>query len=232
MVKVEHGTFIMGNDNDASTGFTSSSPAHQVTLTKSYYIGQTEVTQSLWSAVMGSNPSYYTRNGRGSHPVEWVTWNDCQTFISKLNEMTGLSFRLPTEAEWEFAARGGNKSQGYIYSGSDAAGAVAWYVRNTLTGNTSTDVNESYPVALLFPNELGIYDMSGNVCEWVYDSTYGYKADSPAVTDPIHDTNASRLYRGGSYDRPVGWCMVSNRSSLNPNSSSPNLGLRLALTAE
>ena len=112
MVKVEPGTFTMGTDNELYE-YDYSKPAHQVTLTKGYYIGQTEVTQSLWNAVMGSNPSYYRGKDRGSHPVEYVTWTDCQTFISKLNEMTGLSFRLPTEAEWEFAARGGNKSQGY-----------------------------------------------------------------------------------------------------------------------
>ena len=153
MVKVAGGTFQMGATSEqGSDAFDDEIPIPD------YYIGQTEVTQELWEAVMGSNPSYF--KGDNQRPVENVSWKDCQEFIEKLNRLTGKNFRLPTEAEWEYAARGGNKSRGYKYSGSDNPDAVAWYKDNSR--------GETHPVAQKQSNELGLYDMSGNVCEWYY----------------------------------------------------------------
>ncbi len=125
MIPVEGGTFTMGSiDEEGDYVYFDECPAHQVTLS-SYPIGETEVTQALWAAVMGSNPSWFT--GNLQRPVEQVNWDDCQTFVTKLNQLTGANFRLPTEAEWEYAARGGNKSKGYMYAGSNTIGNVAWY---------------------------------------------------------------------------------------------------------
>ncbi|MBQ0015371.1 MAG: formylglycine-generating enzyme family protein, partial [Bacteroidales bacterium] len=150
MVEVSGGTFKMGATSEqGSDAWNDEKPVHNVTLS-SYYIGLTEVTQELWQAVMGSNPSYFKGLYR---PVENVSWDDCQTFISRLNSLTGKNFRLPTEAEWEFAARGGTKSRGYKYSGSNTLDDVAWHVGNS--GDKTHDVGTKAP------NELGIYDMSG-----------------------------------------------------------------------
>ena len=173
MMPVEAGTFTMGATVEQGTDATDrEKPAHQVTLTKDFHIGATEVTQALWQAVMGANPSYFT--GDLNRPVEQMSWNDCQTFIAKLNQMTGKTFRMPTEAEWEFAARGGNLSQGYKYAGSDNVDEVAWY-----SGNSS---NTTHPVGTKMANELGLYDMSGNVMEWCQDF-YGDFTSEPQ-TDP------------------------------------------------
>lgn len=151
MVAVAGGTFTMGcSDSDATP--------HSVTLS-GFCIGETEVTQALWQAVMGSNPSKF--KGDMQRPVECVSYNDCKTFISELNSLTEENFRLPTEAGWEFAARGGNSSKGYEYSGSNSIGNVAWYADNS--GSTT------YPVKMKSPNELGLYDMTGNVWEWCND---------------------------------------------------------------
>ena len=153
MIPVEGGTFTMGATSEMTEPFDWEKPTHQVTLS-SYYIGETEVTQALWKAVMGSNPSHFKGDNL---PVEYVSWDDCQTFIRKLNALTGKRFRLPTEAEWEFAARGGNKSCGYQYSGGDELSEVAWFV-----GNSG---DRTHAVGTKIANELSIYDMSGNVCE-------------------------------------------------------------------
>ena len=158
MIAVKGGTFTMGATSEQTGAESDESPTHSVTLSD-YYIGETEVTQELWSAVMGSNPSEFP--GNMQRPVEMVSWNDSQTFISRLNELTGETFRLPTEAQWEYAARGGNKAQGRLYSGSDAIDDVAWYYDNS-GGMT-------HPVKTKAPNELGIYDMTGNVYEWCSD---------------------------------------------------------------
>ena len=216
MIVVEGGTFTMGSPDSDSDADSDEKPAHQVTLS-SYYIGETEVTQALWKAVMGSNPSYFT--GDLQHPVERVKWNDCQTFISKLNELTGESFRLPTEAEWEYAARGGNKSKGYKYSGSNTLGN-AWYDSN------SSD--ETHAVKTKQPNELGIYDMSGNVWEWCSD-WYG-EYSSSAQTNPTGPSSGSRrVLRGGSWCSYAWYCRVAYRNSYSPGSGYYNYGLRLAL---
>jgi len=217
MVGIEGGTFTMGatpeQGDDALDG---EKPAHQVTLS-SYAIGQTEVTQALWVAVMGSNPSRFS--GRLENPVEGVTWNDCQEFITQLNALTGKNFRLPTEAEWEFAARGGNKSQGYKYAGSNDINEVAWYTDNS----TSTQ-----PVATKKANELGLYDMSGNVWEWCQDY-YGDYSSEPQTNPTGPETGTTRIRRG------VGWNgsqlngRVSHRSSREETYKYNSLGLRLAL---
>ena len=155
MIRVEGGSYMMGaTAEQGSDAWDWEQPAHQVTLS-SYCIGQTEVTQALWQAVMGYNPSYFS--GNLQYPVEKVSWNDCQLFISRLNQLTGLCFRLPTEAEWEFAARGGNKTLGWKYSGGNDIDVVAWYIDNA--------GESTHQVATMSANELGLYDMSGNVWE-------------------------------------------------------------------
>lgn len=215
MVKVDGGSFLMGADDDNNEALDDEKPSHQVTLSD-YYIGQTEVTQALWKAVMGNNPS--SSKGR-NRPVELVSWNDCQEFISKLNALTGKRFSLPTEAEWEFAARGGNKSQGYKYSGSNDLDAVAWYSSNC--------DDEAHAVAKKQPNELGIYDMTGNVLEWCLDWKGSYSSNSQ--TNPRGPSMGSeRVFRGGSWFN-MGNNHVSCRYSGTPISSLSFLGLRLAL---
>ena len=217
MVSVKGGTFQMGADD--SEADSDEKPVHEVTLSD-YAIGQTEVTQELWQAVMGSNPSNF-QGGEGL-PVEQVSLDDCQTFITKLNELTGKHFRLPTEAEWEYAARGGSKSKGYKYSGSDNIGDVAWY-----DGNSDS---QTHAVASKTANELGIYDMSGNVWEWCqdwYDANY-YSA-SP-VSDPTGPASGlRRVIRGSSWDFTARACRVSNRGNNYPDFIGSYNGLRLAL---
>ena len=219
MVRVEGGTFTMGaTAEQGSDADDDEKPTHQVTLS-SYSIGKTEVTQALWQAVMGSNPSYYYKGT--NLPVEKVSWEDCQTFIRKLNALTGKNFRLPTEAEWEYAARGGNKSRGYKYSGSNTVDDVAWYDDNSS--------NKTHPVATKAPNELGIYDMSGNVYEWCSDWDSSYT--SASQTNPTGpNSGLSRVYRGGGWFSGAWGCRVSSRNHyLHPTSRSGSFGLRLVL---
>ena len=225
MVEVEGGTFTMGATAEQGREAESDEyPAHQVTLS-SYSIGQTEVTQELWQAVMGSNPSYFTGNLR---PVEWVSWNDCQTFITKLNQMTGKNFRLPTEAEWEYAARGGNRSQGYKYAGSNNIDDVAWYYDNSCALGSSNPDYGTHPVATKAPNELGLYDMSGNVYEWCQDWIGSYCSD--AQTNPTGPASGSyRVNRGGCWYLSALRCRVSFRYQGTPSTAIFYLGLRLAL---
>ncbi len=215
MVKVEAGSFKMGsNDSDANL---NEKPVHTVTFAHDYFIARTEVTQELWEAVMGNNPSAFKG---AKKPVEKVSWDDCQTFIDKLNEMTGQHFRLPTEAEWEFAARGGNKSLGYKYSGSDNIDEVAWFTENS--------GNETHPVGTKQPNELGIFDMSGNVWEWCADWYGDYSAS--AQKDPKGPSQGScRVLRGGSWFDSTGFCRVSRRLFNTPDYRGRSNGLRLAL---
>ncbi len=215
---VESGTFTMGRpevkaDENEYAG-------HQVTLT-SYYLGKTEVTQALWKAVMGNNPSHFKGDNK---PVEHVSWNYCQTFIARLNLMTGMNFRLPTEAEWEFAARGGNKSRNYESSGSNDLNEVGWYTRNS--GNTTHDV------ATKKPNELGIYDMSGNVWEWCNDWHGWYSGD--AQSNPTGPESGSfRTLRGGSWDDDWECHSVARYASMPTNSDLievGKLGFRLCIS--
>ena len=217
MVLVEGGTFMMGaTAEQGSDAGRDESPAHQVTLS-GYYIGKYEVTQAEWEAVMGTNPSYFKG---GNRPVEKVSWDDCQEFIRKLNSLTGLNFSLPTEAQWEYAARGGRNSRGYTYSGSNDIGSVAWYEDNS--------GNETHPVGMKQANELGLYDMSGNVWEWCSDWYGSYSSSSQ--TNPTGAASGSyRVNRGGSYYREAWYCRVSDRLSFEPDIRLSNLGLRLAV---
>ena len=217
MVYVEGGTFDMGATTEqGSDAESDEKPVHSVTL-DGYYIGKCEVTQELWEAVMGSNPSHF----KGAQkPVESVSWNDCQEFVSRLNSLTGKNFRLPTEAEWEYAARGGNKSLHYKYSGSDNIDEVAWYNNNS--------GRSTHAVGTKSPNELGIYDMSGNVWEWCSDWYGGYSAG--AQTNPQGPSSGSyRVLRGGSWINYAGICRVSIRSYDDHGNSNINFGLRLVL---
>ena len=217
MVYVEGGTFDMGATTEqGSDADSDEKPVHSVTLS-GYYIGKCEVTQELWEAVMGSNPS----NFKGAqNPVERVSWNDCQKFISRLNSLTGRTFRLPTEAEWEYAARGGNKSRHYKYSGSGNIGDVAWH-----DGNSGS---KTHAVGSKTANELGIYDMSGNVYEWCSDWYGGYSAG--AQTNPQGPSSGSRrVLRGGSWDSLAWSCRVSFRNFNDPDYSIDYNGLRLVL---
>lgn len=216
MVWVDGGTFRMGATSEQGSEISDEKPVHSVTLS-GYYIGKTEVTQALWQAVMGSNPSYFEGDDL---PVEQVSWDDCQEFIRKLNSLTGQNFRLPTEAEWEFACRGGNNSRGYKYSGSNYIDNVAWY-----DGNSG---KKTHPVATKSPNELGIYDMSGNVFEWCSDWKGDYS--SGAQTNPKGPYDGSyRVHRGGSWGYGARDCRSSFRNSGNPSFRCISLGLRLAL---
>ena len=214
MVYVSGGSFMMGSDD--SDAYSDESPVHRVTLS-SYRIGKYEVTQDLWEAVMGSNPSIF----KGSRkPVENVSWDDCQTFIRKLNNLTGQNFRLPTEAQWEFAARGGNSSSGYKYSGSNSVGNVAGY-----EGNSG---GETHDVGTKSPNELGLSDMSGNVWEWCSDRYGDYGSGS--VYNPSGPSGgSSRVRRGGCWGSIARRYRVSNRDCSSPDFRDFSLGFRLCL---
>ena len=220
MVTVQGGTFTMGGTSEqGSDADYDENPTHSVTLS-SYQIGKYEVTQELWKEIMGTNPSHFT--GNDNRPVENVRWDEVREFITKLNAKTGKEYRLPTEAEWEFAARGGNQSQGYKYSGSNTIGDVAWYWDNA---NETT-----HPIGKKSPNELGIYDMSGNVWEWCSDYSNSYS--SSAQTNPKGpNSGGERVLRGGSWGDYAMECRVSNRHS-SPGYSTEFQGFRLALDIE
>ena len=228
MIAVQGGTFTMGaTAEQGSDALDREKPSHQVTLSE-YRIGETEVTQELWQAVMGSNPSSFKGT---QNPVEQVSWEDCQEFVKKLNQLTGKQFRLPTEAEWEYAARGGNKSRGFKYAGSNTLGNVAWYGDNS--------GNQTHSVKGKQPNELGLYDMSGNVWEWCEDWYGDYSSN--AQTNPKGSVSGSdrvsiwnifakscRVVRGGSWGY-TRYSRVSYRDYLTPTCRYDDLGLRLAL---
>ena len=218
MVRVEAGTFTMGATAEMKNTEDSEKPTHRVTLTNDYYIGKYEVTQALWQAVMGDDPSYFKGDNL---PVEAVTWDDCQEFIGKLNRITGKTFRLPTEAEWEYAARGGNKSRGYQYSGSNNPSNVAWYDDNS--------GDKTHAVGTKQPNELGIYDMSGNVWEWCQDWYETYSSSSQ-VNPTGANSGSCRVVRGVSWYNNARDCRLSLRGSNTPDFRSSNLGLRLVLS--
>ena len=227
MVLVEGGTYMMGNpDRDRNDEYAKDVP-HEVTLS-SFYICKYEVTEALWTAVMGSNPSYHKLGD--NYPVEQVNWYDCQDFVEKLSELTGRHFRLPTEAEWEYAARGGKRSRGYRYSGSYALDEIGWHV-----GNAHYYKRE---VGTKKPNELGLYDMTGNVCEWCQDKLdTEYYHHSPSINPQGPDRSTykdNRCFRGGSvcdddkYDRLKVYTRFS--SGMPPEETSFYIGLRLAMS--
>ena len=217
MVYVEGGSFDMGATYEqVDNALDNEKPVHRVTLS-GYYIGMYEVTQELWEAVMGSNPSYHAAS---QYPVESVSWNDCKEFVSRLSSLTGMIFRLPTEAEWEYAARGGNKSLHYKYSGSDNIDDVAWYWDNS--------GKKTHAVGTKSPNELGIYDMSGNVWEWCSDRYGDYSAGSQTNPQGL-SSGSRRALRGGSWSSDARRCRVSDRVNSDPGNSGYRSGLRLVL---
>ena len=233
MVSVEGGTFEMGFFGGYSTESSSARPTHQVTLS-SFSIGQTEVTQALWYAVMGLKPTAdgnQWTSGRGlgdNFPAYYVSWEDCQEFITKLNVLTGQQFRLPTEAEWEFAARGGTKSKGYEYAGSDDLGEVGWYELNSKSDYAPRGTDAVSEVASMKPNELDLYDMSGNASEWCQDWYGSYTSE--AQTNPTGpETGTYRVCRGGSWLSEWDYCEVWCRDYYKPTSRDAFIGLRLAL---
>lgn len=223
MIKVEGGTFTMGATSEQGSDFDSDEmPTHSVTLLP-YYIGQIEVTQALWQAVMDSNPSKFKGANR---PVEMVSWDDCQRFISRLNELTGEQFSLPGEAQWEYAARGGNKSCGYKYAGSRNIDDVAWYDENSYYNKRENSLDYgTHNVATKRANELGLYDMSGNVYEWCQN-----RYESSSQTDYTGFSAGSYLvFRGGSWRDDAWSCRVSERNGFVPSHRGSDLGLRLVL---
>ena len=219
MVAVQGGTFTMGCTSEQVNCWDDELPTHRVTL-NDFYIGKYEVTQAQWQAVMGTNPSVFAGDNR---PVESVCWNEVQDFITKLNSMTGKQYRLPTEAEWEFAARGGIKSKGYKYSGSNVVGRVAWYHGNSWL--------KTHNVGSKAPNELGIYDMSGNVYEWCSDWFSQY--DSSTQDNPQESSSGyARVFRGGGWYGDAKYARVSYRFYFYPSHWFSYLGFRLACSLD
>lgn len=206
MVKVEKGTISFGKGIKGITKFVAN-------VSNDYYIGKFEVTQALWQAVMGSNPA---KNKGDNLPVEKVTWTECQNFIKKLNELTGKNFRLPTALEWVYAARGGSKSSGYKYSGSNKLSEVAWFDSNSK--------DKTHPVGTKMPNELGLYDMSGNVWEWCQDLGKSTKKSSKS----LH--GASRILCGGSWSDNAKYCTSLYLDEKPEGFYSIYMGMRLALS--
>ena len=219
MVFVRGGTFMMGctREQEDDNCLSDESPVHKVTLSD-YYIGRYEITQAQWKAVMGegNNPSAFKGDNL---PVERVSWNEIQEFIDKLNESAGKQCYLPTEAEWEYAARGGNQSRGYKYSGSNTAGDIAWHWDNS--------EHKTHPVGTKEANELGIHDMSGNVLEWVYDR-YDMYSDELQKDPQGHTVGRTRSIRGGSWYIPAWGARVSVRDFDDPDARGGNLGFRIA----
>jgi len=216
MVFVEGGTFMMGATSEQDADCNDEKPVHQVTV-NSFYIGKYPITQEQWWAVMEDNPSYFEGENL---PVEMVNWDDVQKFIRILNAKTDKQYRLPTEAEWEFAARGGNKSKGYKYSGSDSIADVAWYEDNS--------DDKTQPVGAKAPNELGIYDMSGNVWEWCND-WFGEYSASVQINPKGPKSGSGRVLRGGGWSSRARGCRVAHRIILTPGLRYSRPGLRLLI---
>lgn len=217
MVRVEGGTFTMGaTPEQGEEAFEDEMPAHKVTLS-TFSIGRYPITQDQWEAVMGNNPSHFIGE---KLPVESVSWFDCQEFAKKLSEMTGRHFRLPTEAEWEYAARGGKKGKRYKFSGGHILEQIGWYNENS--GNTSHEVGKKSP------NELGLYDMSGNIWEWVQDWKGDFTEDDQ-VNPTGPETGIERVCRGGGWNREIDRARVSYRGDDQPTLRYCSLGLRIVL---
>ena len=230
MVFVKGGGLYLGCTSGSGSCGSYESPSHYVTLSD-YYVGETEVTQALWKAVMGynNNPS----NWQGDRlPVEMVSWTDCNEFVSRVNSLLaeqlpqGYRFALPSEAQWEYAARGGQKSSGSLYAGSNNVNFVAWYYDNSEF--------RTHEVKLKAPNELGLYDMSGNVAEWCEDwYSSSWYSDNVNWTNPVNAFAGSyRVLRGGSWRYYASYCRVSDRYSSTPSGRSYKYGFRLALVRQ
>jgi formylglycine-generating enzyme required for sulfatase activity len=219
-IHVKPGTFMMGSND----GYKDEKPVHEVTFKKGFYMQTTEVTQGQWMAVMGDNPSHFKDCGENC-PVENVSWDDAKDFIKKLNKMEGDKYRLPTEAEWEYAARGGEKSKGYKYSGSNDLDEVAWYRENS--------DDKTQPAAGKKSNELGIYDMSGNVWEWCEDKWHDNYEDAPSDGSAwVTVEGSNRVNRGGSWNDFAQDCRVAGRNFVIPEGRSGRVGFRLVLVPQ
>jgi serine/threonine protein kinase len=240
MIFVEGSSFQMGsNENN------NEQPIHKVTV-NNFYVGKYPVTQKLWKIVMSVNPSYF-QTGRvlekgnlirssvilnedtSIYPVENVSWNDAIGFIKRLNEKTGKNYRLCSESEWEYAAKGGSKSHGYEYTGSDDINEVAWYNENSHNKDEKQSFYRASPVGRKHNNELGIYDMSGNVCEWVQDKWHDNYNGAPIDCHPwLNNGNSKRIHRGGGYCTPSDMCRITNRKAYKTDKRNIVIGLRLA----
>jgi formylglycine-generating enzyme required for sulfatase activity len=224
MVLVEGGTFMMGSDSDKASP--AEGPAHEVTISE-FRMGKFEVSQQLLQEVMGWDHSYFAGEGC---PVNNVSWMNIQRFIKRLNKMTGKNFRLPTEAEWEYAAKGGKKSKGYKYSGSNTIDEVAWYA-----GNNERRV---HPSGKKKPNELGLYDMTGNLWEFCHDDARMIPYSKKARTDPLNGSfekptlRTAKITRGGGYEFDADECLVFRRDGATPNVRMPDIGFRLVMVVE
>ena len=221
MILVEGGTFMMGATSEQTEDcFEDEIPVHEVTLSD-FYIGKFLVTQKEWQEVMGDNPSHFKGDDL---PVERVSWKEIRYFLEELNAKTGKTYRLPTEAEWEYAARGGASSRGYKYAGSNSLDEVAWY-----DGNSSAS---THPVGQKKANELGLYDMSGNVWEWCADDWHDNYSNAPSNSRAWIDSPraSDRVYRGGSWLSSALLCRVSTRNGNTLLCRDGNLGFRLAMS--
>lgn len=223
MIWVEGGSFTMGSEAPEATN--REKPAHKVTL-DGFFIGKTEVTQVLFEELMGWNVSYFPCE---QCAINNVSWSNIQLFIQRLNKVTGKTFRLPTEAEWEYAAKGGNKSKKFRFSGSNNIEDVAWYEGN--------GENKSRPVALKKPNELGIYDMTGNLWEFVHDDMYRSIYTKEERVNPVYiksdnpKKKSMKVIRGGGYEFSADESLVFKRDGATNNVRMPDIGFRLALTS-
>ena len=225
MVWVEGGTFTMGSNaaRGVSHNYEASRPEHSVTV-DGFFMGRLEVTQGVWRAVMGVNPSKFT--GNDSLPVEQVLWADAQQFVTLLSQLTGRRFRLPTEAEWEYAARGGVKARkGEPFAGCQRGQLEhhAWFCVNS--------ERTTHRVGMLEPNELGLYDMSGNVAEWCSDWMEPYDAN-PQENPRGGRVGSSRVLRGGHYNSVSAACTVYDRSWYTPSATSEYFGLRVVMETD